>query len=156
MAYFLSRAALLSVVVLAWGACADDFTPTTTNIDEALALGSVEEVRYWAGQDATRSARDAEGRTVLMSALMRRLPEALVIALIEGGSAVNALDQAGYTALIIAAETGASAEVVEALLDAGADVNAKAENGWTALMIAVEYGAIFEIFQALRDAGGVE
>ena len=89
------------------------------------------------------AARDLEARNDLgltplqYAAWCNR--EAVVQALLNGGSDIEARDERGCTALMYAASRGNS-EMVSCLLARHADVNARDNNGKSALYYATQYG----------------
>lgn len=85
-----------------------------------------------------RDARDQNGRTALILAVINRQP-ADVALLIKYGFDINATDNSGQTALIYAATQG-NLPLVKLLVNAKADKSVKDESGLTAAEIAEANG----------------
>jgi ankyrin repeat protein len=101
------------------------------------------------GADA--NARDSQGRTALMFAVINVHADT-VKALLEHGADVNVKADDGGTALMLAA-CGGDAEIARALLDEGADEGGKFTlTGKTALALAEEHGYSV-IVELLKQAG---
>ena len=108
----------------------------------AARSGNVEITRLLLAKGADVNAKNNDGETVLMRAMLewgRPLPPEeqkynVIPILLGHGADVNAKDKDGWTALMYAANRGYFA-MVQTLLAKGADVNAKNNDGRTALMI---------------------
>jgi ankyrin repeat protein len=74
-----------------------------------------------------------------------------VLAALDAGAAIDALDYSGYTALMLAAGNGHT-ETCQLLLDKEADINVANKNGYTALMSAA-YKNSPEICKMLLERG---
>lgn len=98
-------------------------------------------------------ARDEDGRTPLMHAVLAERPNPEVIRLlVERGADPNAADKRGWTALHFAARDQ-KAEAARALLDAGAEVDPRDSDGATPLWRAVMSGSSAEVVRLLLEAG---
>ena len=75
------------------------------------------------------NARDEEGMTSLMRAVVDKESLASIKTLIAAGADVNARDTQGNTALIHAVLVSDAPDVVKALVDAGSDVNTRGNTG---------------------------
>lgn len=104
----------------------------------AALAGEIEIVKTLLREGADVNARNHEGRTALMFAIIN-FHTATVSELLRFGADVNAQADDGCTPLILAAFNG-DAEVAEALLARGADVTKTLVPGKTALTIAVQHG----------------
>lgn len=95
------------------------------------------------------SARNAQGTTLLMEAVLNGRAEDIRWLLAQGADP-NAADAAGVTALMWATE---DAEKVRALLAAGANVGSRSGDGQTALTIALEQASAPEVVKLLLAHG---
>ena len=111
------------------------------------------------GLDVRKPGRNAQGRTLLISASTEG-KLAMMEVLIKAGDDPNAQDESGMTALRQVAWTGKNqVAVTKRLIAAKADVNLKADDDWTPLIqamyadpaIAVPLGQV--LLQAGADAG---
>ena len=93
---------------------------------------------------ANVDARDARGRTPLLSALSSEGFRTLQ----AGGADIHAQSDVGFTVLHVAASVG-DAATVEALIESGLDPNAQTDSGVRPL----HYAGSPEAFNALRSAG---
>ena len=100
--------------------------------------------------DHNLEGRGTDGETPLIRSAKLALTRN-VLALLELGAQVDAVNSAGETALEGAAGSGKAA-VVEILLKWGADVSRSASRDWTLLMVAVSSGSI-EAVRLLVEAG---
>jgi ankyrin repeat protein len=98
-------------------------------------------------------ARDEDGRTPLMHAVLAERPNPEIIRLLaERGADLNAADKGGWTALHFAGQDQ-KAEAVRALLEAGAAVDPRDADGTTPLWRAVMSGSSKEVVRLLLEAG---
>ncbi len=105
----------------------------------AALEGQTEEVRTLLTKGADVNAKDDEGRTALMFAVIN-LHLDTAKALLEHGADVNARADDGGTALMLAASCG-DAGIVRVLLDKGADLKGSyVQTGKTAATLAAEKG----------------
>ena len=117
----------------------------------AALEGRTEAVKALLRKGAGVNAKDIEGRTALMFAVINRHADAVKV-LLEHGADVNVKAGDGGTALMLAACSG-DAEIVRALLSKGADVGGKFTlTGKTALALAEERGYT-GIVELLKQAG---
>jgi ankyrin repeat protein len=125
----------------------------------AALAGDTEAVKVLVARGAGVNAKDAEGRTALMFAVINMHHET-VKALLEGGADVNGRANDGGTALMLAASCG-DAEIVRLLLSNGADVSGSyVSTGETAATLAVQkdHTAIVELLKgatALKRKGRI-
>ena len=84
------------------------------------------------GGDVELDCRDGVARTPLMWAASREPMEAVVLALVDAGAALDAVDNTGDTALILACSLRRAATAL-LLVARGADVSVVGEHGRTAL-----------------------
>lgn len=90
---------------------------------DVIERGSVKSVLRHIASGATINAKDEDGITPLMWALVCDFPDIAKV-LVEQGAKVNAKDKDGWTPLMLAAMFGHS-ETAKVLIEAGADVNAE-------------------------------
>jgi len=105
-----------------------------------LDNGSREEVHRYVEQYGNVNAHDFEGRTLLLTAILRR-SWASVDYLLEQGADPNLADESGYLPLYVACAYGKE-EMAAKLVEHGADVNAVCLEGLTALHISVVNGRV--------------
>ena len=118
----------------------------------AALEGRTEAVKALLRKGAGVNAKDSEGRTALMFAVINRHADAVKV-LLEHGADVNVKADDGGTALMLAACSG-DAESVRALLIKGADLSGKFTlTGKTALALAEERGYT-GIAELLKQAAG--
>ncbi len=117
---------------------------------DAAESGDLLAVRSLLDSGTSPSARDLQGRTVLMTAMIHGHSTVAELLLARGAN-VNARDDQGVTALMLAARDGDVA-LVQRLLDRGASVDARTRDGWTALTYAARK-AHPEIARRLLRAG---
>jgi ankyrin repeat protein len=101
-----------------------------------------------AGADV--NAKDTEGRTPLLIAIIRKNDKAIKT-LIDAGVDLESPLRDGKTPLMVAASNN-NFEAIIALIKAGADINAKDENCMTSLMATV-YNNNLEAIAVFLDAG---
>jgi ankyrin repeat protein len=117
----------------------------------AALEGRTEKVRAFLSRGADVNAKDGDGRTPLMFAVINMHYETVNV-LLDYGADVNARANDGGTALVLAASCG-DPRIVRALLNRGADTNAKfVQTNVNAMMLAVKYGYA-EIIRLLKQAG---
>ena len=103
----------------------------------AIDLGSLATLQWFLAQGAALDAVDKDGRSVVQAAVERAVavdeyddapedPLPLIVALLDGGAAINAASRQGLTPLHVAAALGL-AEVVQLLLSRGADASLRDE-----------------------------
>lgn len=137
------------------GNSADNETP----LHIAAALGDDKMVKLLLQKGANKDIRNRSGKTAydvaaehghtrLFDALRlgdglcvaaRKGESRTVIRLLEGGAAINGLDQHGWTVLHRAAFKGHT-DMVRLLIEKGVNIDAKDEEGYTSLHCAVESG----------------
>lgn len=107
----------------------------------------------WLKQKGIRwcNAPDAQGNTLLMKGVVRRVPWIFLKALIKAGVDIHLSNRKGKTALMLAVME-AKMHKMKALIQAGADIEAQDNQGNTALMLAVKSGNLYAT-QALLQAG---
>jgi anti-sigma B factor antagonist len=99
-------------------------------------------------------ARDPEGLTPLMVAILQGADEGVVSMFIQAGADVNAHGPDNRsTPLTLAASRSAAPEVIAVLLEAGADIQARLADGTTALSIAAAKSKSQLIIEGLLKAG---
>lgn len=94
------------------------------------------------------NAKDGEGRTALMFAVINMHYETMKV-LLDWGADVNVKANDGGTALMLAASCG-DPRIVQALLNSGADLNGNfVTTGKSAVMLAAEkgYTAVVELLK---------
>lgn len=117
----------------------------------AALEGHTAGVKQLLDKSADVNAKDREGRTALMFAVINLHYETMKV-LLERGADVDARANDGWTALMLAASCG-EARIVRALLNSGADVKGKSVRAdVTAIIIAVKHGYT-EIVSLLEKAG---
>ena len=117
-----------------------------TPLHDACALGKPRTVAALLAKDASTHARNNQGETPLMVAIVHRNQNtiaALTVALLAHGADPNARSRDGDIALHRAARSGLSS-TVQRLLEAGADPDAKGLWGYTALYEAVSGVALVD------------
>lgn len=116
-------------------------------------IGDTGLARALLDKGASALAKNADGMTALASAVAYGGDEALVRALVEAGSDLEArqISLNGQTPLMTAAYQGKSA-LVKYLLSRGAQVNAVKQDGWSVLLIAIDGGSS-ETVKLLLEAG---
>lgn len=113
-------------------------------------------VRALIAVGADVNARNRNGQTPLMVAMVRKADTETIEALVEAGADVNQRLEDGTTALMIAvSDTNKDRwAVVKALIEAGADVNAVSKKGNTPLILAAgTYRQSPNLVKALIEAG---
>jgi hypothetical protein len=138
---------LLALAPVVGGAATENETGLLTN---AAAVGDVARVRSLVRSGVSVNARDAQGRTALLSAAEGGYV-AVVKALIEAKADVNASDQNGLSALIAAARRD-DVEMARVLLVAGARPDASHRGYGMALDIAEREG-YKDLAALLRERG---
>ena len=104
-----------------------------------------------AGADV--NARDRDGRTALMHAVINQDPESIKLLLKQYKADPNVRDRSGWSALHFAAQSGAR-EIVRELVEAGAVVDSADEHGNTPLFRAVfAYRGTAEAVTSLLELG---
>ena len=109
----------------------------TSNQQDSLAKGNIEEVKRFLDEGTDIEAFDLGGETALFWAVKYE-NEPLIDMLLNRGANINANYNFGSQTPLINASMGGQVEMIELLLDRGADINAKTNTGWTALMWAIE------------------
>ena len=109
----------------------------TSNQQDSLAKGNIEEVKRFLDEGTDIEAFDLGGETALFWAVKYE-NEPLIDMLLNRGANINANYNVGSQTPLINASMGGQVEIIELLLDRGADINAKTNTGWTALMWAIE------------------
>jgi len=122
----------------------------TLPIFQAVERGDRAPVRQFLADGGAADSRNAHGHTLLMCATRNRWPKIATL-LVEGGAAVNAVDDEGRTALHFAAMEG-SLDISKLLLASRAKVNPKGPNGQTPLQAAKEALAfcVVDLLKAAR------
>jgi ankyrin repeat protein len=122
------------------------------DLAEAAFVCDLRRVGVLLARGADPNARDDEGRTPLMSAVLGN-SVALAGLMLESDADVNARDEHGWTALHYAAEEQAP-EMARILIARGADIDAQDGEGRTPLWRAVfsAHGRQ-EVVDLLREAG---
>jgi ankyrin repeat protein len=105
---------------------------------EAARDGDTKALQELIGEGAEVDARDDDGKTALMHAVLLGETKTAGM-LIDKGTSVDAKDDFGRTALMLAAENGRT-ETAEMLISRGAGLDARDNWGGTALTLAARYG----------------
>jgi ankyrin repeat protein len=117
---------------------------------EAARLGRLQNVRNFIQAGANINARDINGQTALMYAILEDQLQ-IIRVLIRGGANVNARDKDGYTALMYAIIED-QLQIIRELIRAGANLNARNNDGDTALLVAASWGRV-QVVRELLKAG---
>jgi ankyrin repeat protein len=100
----------------------------------AAEIGATVAARHLVARGADVDARDAEGMTPLMHAVVAGDGGGMVSLLVQAGADVNARDDAGTTPLLYATANVKERETIRLLVQAGADGSARDAKGVTTLM----------------------
>ena len=112
---------------------------------DVIERGSVKSVLRHIASGATINAKDEDGITPLMWALVCDFPDIAKV-LVERGAKVNAKDKDGWTALMFCKNT----DMLKFLIEHGAKVNAANKYGRTPL---IEWAENLEAVKLLLEAG---
>jgi len=107
-----------------------------TELMEAAAGGSADDVRTILAKGCDVDARDKHGKTALMWAAEKGHSEIVRMLAAGAGANVDAQDKNGWTALMWAAKNG-DPDTIQNLVNAGANMNLHNKHGETALMWVV-------------------
>lgn len=126
--------------------------PATRDRDLILAAqaGNTMAIQSLLAEGASLKARDADGRTALIAAVMAHMGAAARL-LIQAGADVNLQDNTQNSAFLLAASQG-DAETVRLALSHGANLRATNADGDTALIPAARRGYV-EVVNELVKAG---
>ncbi|MHC4679204.1 MAG: ankyrin repeat domain-containing protein [Planctomycetota bacterium] len=116
----------------------------------AAFVGSLGKLRSFVQAGTDVDAKDEDGRTPLLRAIVSKHVDAVKF-LIEAGADVNRRDEQGYVPLVHAL-WGLDSDMVKLLLDKGADVHAKDTSGYTPLHWAVMMGSR-QLTELVLEAG---
>lgn len=120
-------------------------------VHEAARLGHVECLQILLEHGTTPNARDTQGATPLILAVMHKR-YTTVKALLEAGCAVDVQDNPGRTALHYACQHGHNATAVPLLLAHGVHLNLQDNDGCTPLFMAASEG-LSHVVRALVRTG---
>jgi uncharacterized protein len=129
------------------------YSEDNSKLLKAAKKGSLEDVKTLLEKGADLHAKDQNGLTVLVYAVLSGNVE-LVKHLVNRGAGVNARDEDGSTALMVASRLG-NVDVMTLLADHGADVNVKGNDGKTALMAAAAKGHLEAVRFLLKRGADV-
>ncbi len=110
----------------------------TTALQEAVRLNNSDMVKYLLLQHADVKKKDANGNTILLTAVKEKVQLPIIQALIKAGADINACDQQGNNVLLVALKEQMPEPVIRDLLMAGADVNSKDKQGNSAFLLAIK------------------
>jgi len=105
---------------------------------DAIRARDTEQVRTLLHSGADPNAKDRNGKTPLVQAVLEGFFQVIPL-LLENGAEVNSHANDGMTPLFWAASLG-DVKTVRVLLNKGADVNARNNSGWTPIMSAASLG----------------
>lgn len=127
--------------------------PKTREFMESLLNGRYDEATKYLQTGVDINAKDAQGRTPLIHAILGKNPLEAAKFLIEEGANVNTADSTGVTPLLQALKTSKNPDLIALLIEAGANVNGADSYGSVPLKVAVLYGQPVETVRLLMNAG---
>lgn len=141
---------LIATLILLGSTVTTCFATSTYDLFAAIKAGNVDAAKAAIAAKADVDATDANGNTVLLTAVWY---PAIVSELIAAKANVNKFANNKIMNPLMSAATWGEVETINALIAAGADVNARDLNGNTPLFYAAFMGASAPAMKVLIDKG---